>query len=94
MISASVRPVRRIISALTQYEGGEKTADICCKLGISHATLYLWKKQYAGIAVQELRNLRSLREENGQLKRIIADLTLDLADPAEDRVKKAVKPAQ
>jgi putative transposase len=35
----------QIISALKQYEGGEKTADICRKLGVSQATFYLWKKQ-------------------------------------------------
>lgn len=67
----------QIISALKQYEGGEKTADICRKLGVSQATFYMWKKQYAGLGVQELRELRSLREENGRLKRIVADLTLD-----------------
>ena len=66
-----------IISALKQYEGGEKTADICRKLGISQAAFYVWKKRYAGLGVQELHELRSLREENGRLKRIVADLTLD-----------------
>jgi putative transposase len=34
----------QIITALKQYEGGEKTADICRKLGISQATFYMWKK--------------------------------------------------
>ena len=66
-----------IISALKQYESGEKTSDICRKLDVSQATFYIWKKQYAGLGVQELRELRSLREENGRLKRIVADLTLD-----------------
>jgi len=64
----------QIISALRHYEGGEKTADFCRKLGVSQATFYLWKKQYAGLSGQELRELR---EENGRLKRIVADLTLD-----------------
>jgi putative transposase len=63
---------QEIISALKEYESGEKTADICRKLGVSQATFYMWKKQYAGLGV-----LRSLREENGRLKRIVADLTLD-----------------
>ena len=43
----------QIISALKQYEGGEKTADICHKLGVSQATFYMWKKQYAGLGVRK-----------------------------------------
>lgn len=67
----------QIIAALKQAEGGDKTSDICRKLGISSATFYLWKKQYAGLGVQELRELRQLRDENGRLKRLVADLSLD-----------------
>jgi putative transposase len=67
----------QIISALKQQESGEKTADICRKLSISQATFYLWKKQYAGLGVQELREMRQLREENTRLKRLVADLSLD-----------------
>jgi putative transposase len=67
----------QIIAALKQYEGGEKTADVCRKLGISQATFYMWKKQYAGLGVQELRELRQLRDENSRLKRLVADLSLD-----------------
>jgi putative transposase len=67
----------QIIAALQQSEAGAKTSELCRKLGISQATFYPWKKQYAGLGVQELREVRQLREENGRLKRIVADLTLD-----------------
>lgn len=67
----------QIIAALKQHESGEKTTDVCRKLAISQATFYLWKKQYAGLGVQELREMRQLREENSRLKRLVADLSLD-----------------
>ena len=67
----------QIIAALKQYESGDKVAEICRKLGVSEATFYTWEKQYTGLGVQELRELRQLREENGRLKRLVADLSLD-----------------
>src|SRR5580692_4808525 len=45
--------------------------------GVSEATFYVWKKKYSGLALNELRELRQLREENGKLKRLVADLSLD-----------------
>jgi len=67
----------QIIGALKQYESGEKVADICRRLGVSQASFYTWKKQYAGMGVQELHELRQLRDENSRLKRLVADLSLD-----------------
>ena len=67
----------QIGAVLRQVEAGERVADICRKVGISQATYYLWKRQYAGLGVSELRELRQLREENGRLKMLVADLSLD-----------------
>jgi putative transposase len=66
-----------ILQALWQAEGGEKAAEICRKLGISEQTFYTWKRKYAGMGLSELRELRQLREENGKLKKLVADLSLD-----------------
>jgi putative transposase len=60
-----------------QVEGGVKVRDVCRKVGISEGTFYNWKKQYAGLGISELRELRLLRDENGRLKRLVADLSLD-----------------
>jgi putative transposase len=46
-------------------------------MGISDATFYRWKKQYAGLGINEIRRLKQLEEENRKLKQIVADLTLD-----------------
>ena len=67
----------QIVFALQQAETGVTVAEVCRKLGISEATFYAWKKKYSGLGPVELRRLRQLEEENAQLKRIVADLTLD-----------------
>jgi putative transposase len=67
----------KIVAVLRQVESGERVADICRKVGISEATYYTWKKRYAGLGISELRELRQLRDENGRLKRLVADLSMD-----------------
>lgn len=67
----------QIVTVLRQVEAGARVAEVCRKTGISEATYYLWKRQYSGVGVSELRELRQLREENGRLKRLVADLSMD-----------------
>jgi putative transposase len=71
------RAEEQILRALRQAESGTRVAEICCEHGVSEATYYVWKKKYAGLGLSELRELRQLREENGKLKRLVADLSLD-----------------
>jgi putative transposase len=67
----------QVIYALRLAESGTLVTDVCRQMGISEATFYVWKKKYASLGVAELRQLRQLQEENGRLKRLVADLTLD-----------------
>lgn len=67
----------QIVAVLRQVEAGARVEEVCRKTGISEATYYLWKRQYSGVGVSELRELRQLREENGRLKRLVADLSMD-----------------
>lgn len=67
----------QITSVLQQAELGIEVKEICRKFGFTEQTFYRWKKQYAGMGISELRELRQTREENSKLKRIVADLTLD-----------------
>ena len=46
-------------------------------MGVTEATFYRWKKRYGNLGVSELRELRQVREENGKLKGLVADLSLD-----------------
>ena len=66
-----------ILRVLREAESGDTVVEICRKHGISQQSFYLWKKKYAGLGLSELRELRQLREENGKLKRLVADLSLD-----------------
>ena len=67
----------QIAMALRQHEAGTTVGEICRKLEISDTTFFRWQKQYGGMGVTELRELRQLREENKKLKGLVADLSLD-----------------
>jgi len=62
---------------LKQGADGVPVADICRKAGISQATYFNWKKKYDGLLPDELRRLKQLEDENGKLKKLVADLSLD-----------------
>jgi putative transposase len=67
----------QIVFALRQAETGVTVAEVCRKMGISEATFYNWKRKYGGLGTSELRRLRELEAENAQLKKLVADLSLD-----------------
>ena len=58
----------QIIAVLRQHEAGAKTADLARKQGVSEATLYNWKAKYGGLDVSEAKRLRTLKNENRNLK--------------------------
>ena len=68
---------QQIAYALKQAETGTTVQEVIRKMGISEQTFYNWKKKYAGMGVTEIRRLKALEEENRQLKRLVADLSLD-----------------
>lgn len=67
----------QIAYALKRHETGIPAKDICREMGVSEASFYKWKQKYAGMGITELRKLKALEEENRQLKRLVADLSLD-----------------
>jgi putative transposase len=67
----------KIVYALRQVEAGKKVTDVCREMGVSPQAFYSWKRRYAGLGLNELRELRQLRDENRKLKTLVADLTLD-----------------
>lgn len=67
----------QIIGILREQEAGAKTGDLARKHGISEATLYNWKAKFGGMDVSDAKRLKALEDENGKLKRLLADAMLD-----------------
>jgi len=73
----------QIISKLREAEvllgKGMKIAQVCRKLGVTEQTYYRWRKEYGGLRTDQAKRLKTLEKENAQLKKVVADLTLDNA---------------
>lgn len=68
----------QIVAILQEAEAGLKVADVCRKYGISSPTYYAWKTKYEGMSIPDVKKMKALESENAQLKRIIANLTLEI----------------
>ena len=66
-----------MIGALKQMEAGRSAAEVGRELGVYKHTIYAWKAKYGGMTVGEAQRLRQLEDENGRLKKLVADLSLD-----------------
>jgi putative transposase len=84
----------QIAFALRQSETGTRVTEVYRKTGLSKAILYNWKKKYGDWGVSELRRLKQPEEKNRQLKKLVADLSLDKQRLQDVLKKKAVKPAR
>jgi len=69
----------QIIGILREQEAGATTADVCRKYGISEATFYKYKAKFGGLEVSDAKRLKALEDENGKLKKLLAEAMLDLA---------------
>ncbi len=67
----------QIIKILKEAELGIKIVEICRKYGIAEQTFYNWRNKYGGMDISEAKRLKTLEDENRNLKRLVADLSLD-----------------
>ena len=68
----------QISSILREFDTGKSQEDIIRDHGVSRATLYRWRSKYGGMQASELKKLKELEQENSKLKRMYADLALEL----------------
>lgn len=68
----------QIARILKEFDMGKTVEDITRAYGISKAAFYKWRQRYGGLEASELKRLKALEEENAKLKRMYAELALDL----------------
>jgi putative transposase len=78
----------QIAAILKEAEAGVAVAEVARKHGISAATFYQWRSKYGGMEVSDLQRMRELEQENARLKRMYADLSLDVSILKEALTKK------
>lgn len=67
-----------IASILKEFDQGKSVEEISREHGVSRATFYKWRQRYGGMDASELKRLKELEEENAKLKRMYANLALEL----------------
>lgn len=68
----------QIAGILKEFDNGKKVEEITREHSISRATFYKWRERYGGMTATELKRIKELEEENAKLKRMYANLALDL----------------
>jgi putative transposase len=68
----------QIASILKEFANGKTAEQITKDHGVSRAALYKWRQRYGGMEASELKRIKELEEENAKLKRMYANLALDL----------------
>ena len=71
----------QIITKLREAEvglaQGKTVVQACKQMGITEQTYYRWRKEYGGLKMDQAKRLKALEKENGRLKKLVADLSLD-----------------
>jgi putative transposase len=71
--------VKKLREADAAIASGSTVEQVCRQLGISDATYYNWRRQYGRMKLDQVRHLKAVQKENAQLKKLVADLSLDNA---------------
>ncbi len=71
--------IRKLREAEVELAKGQTTSEVARKLGIAEQTYYRWRKEYGGLRLDQAKRLKELEKENGRLKRLLAEQTLDNA---------------
>ena len=68
----------QIAGILKEFDSGKSALEIQREHGVSKASLYKWRQRYGGMEATELKRVKELEEENARLKRMYANLAMEL----------------
>ena len=68
----------QIAGILKEFDNGKPVEEISREHGISRAAFYKWRQRYGGMEASELKRVKELEEENTRLKRMYANLAMEL----------------
>jgi putative transposase len=68
----------QIIAILKEADAGVSPVELCRKHGMAMGTFYNWKAKYGDMTVSDARKLKDLEQENGRLKKLVANQALDI----------------
>jgi len=71
--------VEQIVTIVKEAEMGMTLAEPIRRVGISEQMFYRCKKQFTGLEIDQVRQLKQLQDENGRLRKLVAELALDRA---------------
>lgn len=70
--------INKLREAEVLISQGKTVAEVCKAIGVTDQTYYRWKKEYGGMRTDQARRLKELERENARLRKVVADLTLDM----------------
>lgn len=77
----------QIVRILREADQGT-TSEVAKRHGVSEASIYVWRKRFLGMGVDEVKHLRALEIENARLKKLLAERDLEIEVMKEIAAKK------
>ena len=69
--------INKLREAEVLLSKGMKIPEVCRKIEVTEQTYYRWRKEYGGVRIDQVKRLKELGKENGRLKKLVAELSLD-----------------
>ena len=71
--------INKLREAEIHINQGISISEASRKIGVTQQTYYRWRKEYGGLRIEQAKKLKNLEKENARLKKLVADLSLDIS---------------